>query len=176
MEEFDFSKLALGLYDFVFGELCDWYLELVKPRLYDGDPDAQATLLHVLRETLALAHPVIPFVTEEVWSLLPDTHGELLAASRAPGVDPALVDEEAELEVGRAIAAIRALRGWRESVDVRPGVEIPAVLQADGYETTAALVARMARLSWASNGAGGEAAASVSDPGRRRGRAPRRGR
>jgi valyl-tRNA synthetase len=82
-----------------------------------------------------------------------------------PDVDPALVDEEAEAQVGRAIEAIRALRGWRESVDVRPGVEIPAVLQADGYEATAALIARMARFAWASNGDGGEAAASVSIPG-----------
>jgi valyl-tRNA synthetase len=55
IEAFDFSKLASACYDFVFGELCDWYLELVKARLYDGDADAQATLLHVLRETLALA-------------------------------------------------------------------------------------------------------------------------
>ena len=165
VEEFDFSKLALGLYDFVFGELCDWYLELVKPRLYDGDPDAQATLLHVLRETLALAHPVIPFVTEEVWSLLPGSDEDLLAASRAPGVDRSLIDEEAELEVGRAITAIRALRGWRESVDVRPGVEIPAVLQAEGYGATAALVGRMARFTWAANGDGSGAAASVAIPG-----------
>ena len=166
VEEFDFSKLALGLYDFVFAELCDWYLELVKPRLYDGDADAQATLLHVLRETLALAHPVIPFVTEEVWSLLPGaSEDDLLAASAMPGVDGVLVDAEAEAQVGRAIEAIRALRGWRESVDVRPGVEIPAVLQAEGYEATAALVARMARFAWSSDGDGAAAAASVAIPG-----------
>ena len=80
---FDFSKLALGLYDFVFSELCDWYLELVKPRLYDGDADAQATRAARAAETLALAHPVIPFVTEELWSMLPGERG-LLAASRMP--------------------------------------------------------------------------------------------
>jgi valyl-tRNA synthetase len=162
--EFDFAKLALGLYDFVFAELCDWYLELVKPRLYDGDADAQATLLHVLRETLALAHPVIPFVTEEIWSLLPE-EDSLLAGSRMPGVDDALVDAEAEAQVGRAIEAIRALRGWRESVDVRPGVEVSAVLQADGYEATADLIGRMARFAWASNGSAGEPAATVPVPG-----------
>src|SRR3712207_2736878 len=78
--EFDFAKLALGLYDFVFGELCDWYLEFVKPRLYEGEEDAQATLLHVLRETLALAHPVIPFVTEEIWAMLGEA--DLLAGGR----------------------------------------------------------------------------------------------
>jgi valyl-tRNA synthetase len=127
IEAFDFSKLAFGLYDFVFGELCDWYLELVKARLYDGDADAQATLLHVLRETLALAHPVIPFVTEELWSEIDDT---MLAAGRTPDVDEALIDAAAEEQVQRAIDAIRALRGWRESLAVKPGLQVAGVLHA----------------------------------------------
>ncbi|HEV3053445.1 MAG TPA: class I tRNA ligase family protein, partial [Solirubrobacteraceae bacterium] len=63
IERYEFAHAALGLYEFVYGELCDWYLELVKPRLYAGDPTAAQTLLHVLTETLALAHPMIPFVT-----------------------------------------------------------------------------------------------------------------
>ena len=63
-----------GVYDFVYGELCDWYLELIKPRLYEEDNRAVGEFaLHVLAETLALAHPLIPFVTEEIW-----------ATSRAP--------------------------------------------------------------------------------------------
>ena len=66
-----------ALYDFVYGELCDWYLELVKPRLYAEDNDAAraSCALHVLGETLALAHPVIPFVTEEIWSHVPGAEG-----------------------------------------------------------------------------------------------------
>ena len=76
---FDFSKGALGLYDFVYGELCDWYLEFTKGR--DFDADLSATMLYVLRETLALAHPMIPFVTEELWSHVPGTEG-LLATAR----------------------------------------------------------------------------------------------
>ena len=69
-EDFEFHRAALGLYDFVYGDLCDWYLELIKPRLYaDDNAEVSAVALHVLRETLALAHPVIPFVTEEIWSL-----------------------------------------------------------------------------------------------------------
>ncbi|MDQ3739728.1 MAG: valine--tRNA ligase, partial [Actinomycetota bacterium] len=75
IEAYEFHHAALGLYDFVYGDLCDWYLELVKPRLYEGDEAAQATLLAVLEETLALAHPVIPFVTEELWSMLPGDRG-----------------------------------------------------------------------------------------------------
>jgi valyl-tRNA synthetase len=116
IDGFDFSKAALGLYDFIYGELCDWYLELVKPRLGEGaDPDDRAalgaTLLHVLRETIATAHPVIPFVTEELWRLLGWSEAEgLLATSRLPEADDALRDPEAEEQVGRAIEAIKALR------------------------------------------------------------------
>ena len=68
IESYDFSHAALALYDFVYGELCDWYLELVKPRLYEQRCRCRRTLLHVLTETLALAHPMIPFVTEEIYS------------------------------------------------------------------------------------------------------------
>jgi valyl-tRNA synthetase len=156
---FDFSKLALGLYDFVFGELCDWYLELVKPRLYDGDRDAQATVLHVLRETLALAHPVIPFVTEEIWALRWDG---LLAADRMPGVDRTLLDPEAAGQVEHAIEAIRTLRTWRESVGVAPRVVVRGALEGD-FGAVAPLVERMARFAW--DGAGEEPAASVVVPG-----------
>jgi valyl-tRNA synthetase len=162
---FDFSKLALGLYDFVFGELCDWYLELVKPRLYDGDEDAQATVLHVLRETLALAHPVIPFVTEEIWELRFGAGGsDLLAAQQMPGVDDALRDAAAETQVATAIEAIRVLRNWRESIDCKPKVIVRATLAGDAYGEAAPLIARMARFEWA--GANGEQpGATVPIPG-----------
>ena len=71
IEAYDFSHAALDLYDFFWSELCDWYLEIVKPRLYDGDEDASATLLWALEQVLALAHPMMPFVTEEIYSYLP---------------------------------------------------------------------------------------------------------
>ena len=62
-----------SFYGFFWSELCDWYLEIVKPRLYDGDDDAAApNLLYVLERVLALIHPVMPFVTEEIWGYLPD--------------------------------------------------------------------------------------------------------
>src|SRR5256714_8802300 len=86
IETFEFHHAALGLYDFVFSELCDRYIELVKPRL--DERDVQATLLLILRETLALAHPIIPFVTEEIWSHVPGAEG-LLAAARWPAADDA---------------------------------------------------------------------------------------
>ena len=156
IDGFDFAKAALGLYDFIYGELCDWYLELVKPRLADPASTGSqshredraalaATLLHVLHETIATAHPVIPFVTEELWELLGNEG--LLAAQRLPEPDDALHDTAAEIEMGRAIEAIKALRAWRDSVGVRPGAAVPVVLEAAGYDATSGQVAALARLT-----------------------------
>jgi valyl-tRNA synthetase len=170
IDGFDFAKAALGLYEFVFDELCDWYLEMVKSRLYGEDEaakaDTLATLLHVVRETLALAHPIIPFVTEELWSLLPAGvrgDAELLAGATFPVVDAALLDAEAEAAVTRAIGAVTAVRGWRDRVGVRPGAVLPARLPA-GYDDVAALVAALGRLDL-SGGDGAGAIAGVAVPG-----------
>ncbi len=175
IEDYDFSHAALGLYDFVYGELCDWYLELVKHRLTDFDPhtpeDAEtegrealaATLLYVLRQTVALAHPIIPFVTEELWGYL-DGSGEMLAASPYPLVEESLTDLQAEVELERVIEATVAVRGWRDSVGARAGATIPARLSAHGYEEVGALVERMARLSFQDE-AEAEPVASIPVPG-----------
>ncbi len=143
IDDFEFAKAALGLYDFVYGELCDWYLELVKGR--EMDADLSATLLHVLRETLALAHPVIPFVTEAVWDTVPDADG-LLAGSPFPRADPAFLDPVAEERIGAVIEAVRAVRAWRNEAGVPAGAVLPARLRAEGFGETAPLVARLARL------------------------------
>jgi valyl-tRNA synthetase len=145
--EFDFAKAALGLYDFVYGELCDWYLEFNKGREYDDD--LSATMLHVLRETLLLAHPVIPFVTEELWSHVPGAE-DLLAIQLASGPDDALRDPEAEARVGAVIAAVTALRSWRDETGVRPGETLPA--RVAGLDGDADLLARMARLDLEAEG------------------------
>ncbi|HEX6743727.1 MAG TPA: valine--tRNA ligase, partial [Solirubrobacteraceae bacterium] len=144
---FDFAKASLGLYDFVYGELCDWYLEFNKGREYDRD--LSATMLHVLRETLLLAHPVIPFVTEELWSHVPGAE-DLLATQRATGPDDSLRDPDAEARVGAIIAAVTALRSWRDDAGVKPGRVLPARL--DGLDGDAELVARMARLDLEADG------------------------
>ncbi len=161
IDAFNFSGAALGLYDFVYGELCDWYLELVKPRLRAGDPDLEATLLHVLVQTLALAHPAIPFVTEEIYSYVPGTEGLLAAGigERPTG----LLDDEAEASIRRVIEAVQALRGWRNSAGVKAGANVPARLTAPGYEETAEQVARLARLSLADGD--GDPVATVNVPG-----------
>jgi valyl-tRNA synthetase len=176
IDGFEFHTATLRLYDFVYGELCDWYLEMIKPRLYAGatspagsssrEPERVSRVhglaLHVLAETLALAHPVIPFVTEEIWSHMPGAEG-LLMAHRWPEPDEGLRDGEAEAEVGRAIAATQELRGWRDRVGAAAGTLVPARLEADGYSKTAMHVARLARVHWSSDG--GEPVATVGVPG-----------
>jgi valyl-tRNA synthetase len=161
IEAYDFAHAALSLYDFVYGELCDWYLELIKPRLRAGEPDLAATVLHVLTETLALAHPLIPFVTEEIWSYVPGAEG--LLAARVSERPVGSTDEEAEATVGRMIEAVQALRGWRESTDVKPSAELQARFAAEGYDGTVEHIARLGRLAWVQEPA--EAVASVAVPG-----------
>ncbi len=150
IESFDFSHAALVLYDFVFSELCDWYLELVKPRLRAGEPELMATLPYVLTETLVLAHPIIPFVTEEIYSHVPGGEG-LLAARHAGPATP--VDEAAEETMARVIEAVTALRAWRDAAGVKVGVRVPARLAAAGYEETAQHIAALGRLSLSEDGA-----------------------
>ena len=163
VDDFDFHVAALRVYDFVYGELCDWYLELLKPRLYEEDnADACQFALHVLGETLALAHPLIPFVTEEIWSHVPGADG-LLMARRYPEPDESLRDPAAEAQLARAIEAVQELRAWRDSVGAKPGRPIPARLDGEGYEATAGHVARLARLEWTDDG--GEPVATVGLPG-----------
>ena len=161
IESYDFAHAALGLYDFVYGELCDWYLELVKPRLWAGEPELQSTLLHVLTRTLAIAHPMIPFVTEEIYRYIPGASGLLAAGLPEPAAAP--VDEAAEASVERVIEAIQALRGWRDFAGVRAAATVPARLAAEGYEETGEHLARLARLAFTSDGA--EPVASVPVPG-----------
>jgi valyl-tRNA synthetase len=160
IEEFEFHHAALGLYDFVYSELCDRYIELVKPRL--DDPAVQAVLLQVLRETLAIAHPVMPFVTEEIWSYMPGAD-TLLAADDWPEAHDELIDEAAEEAVERQFAAVQAMRAWRDAVKVPPGPRLPARLEAEGYEELADGIALLARLEWSPNG--DEAVAMVPIPG-----------
>src|ERR1700733_967069 len=161
IESYDFAHAAFGLYDFVYGELCDWYLELVKPRLRAGESELIATLLYVLTETISLAHPIIPFVTEEIYRYVPGASG--LLAAGLPQAAPAPVDEAAEASVGRVIEAVQALRGWRDFAGVKAAATVPARLAAEGYEETAEHLARLARVSFTADG--GDPVATVPVPG-----------
>ena len=163
IERYDFSHAALALYEFIYGELCDWYLELVKPRLRSGEPGLAGTLLHVLTETVALAHPLIPFETEEIYSHIPGAEG-LLAARVVDRPGP--VDERSEQQIADVIGAVQALRTWRDTAGVKAGAIVPAKLVASGYQETADHVARLARLTLDDSRNGAETTvATVAIPG-----------
>jgi valyl-tRNA synthetase len=162
LDSYDFAHAALELYRFFWSELCDWYLEIVKPRLYEDDPEVAATLLWILEQTLALTHPMAPFVTEEIYTYLRAAAGaegpQMLVVHSFPEVDGALLDQAAEREVEASIELTRSVRRWRDLVGVAPGSVLPARVAAQDGEPPHELVARLARLSF--DGAEGEALAS----------------
>ncbi len=166
LDRFEFARAALGLYDFVYGELCDWYVELAKPRLRGDDQAAQrdlaATLLFAIDRTLRIAHPVIPFVTEELWSLLPGERG-LLASAAWPAADDAAIDEAAEGRIAELIDAVTAVRGWRERVGVKPSAILPARLREPLDDEREASLQSLARIDLAAGA--GEAVATVTSGG-----------
>jgi len=145
IEGYDFTRVAGALYEFVYGELCDWYIELVKPRL--AEPELHGTLRHVLRRTLMLAHPVMPFVTEELWrSVRAEGEGLLAGIVREPQGEGAL-DEDAERTLAWVIGATQAVRRWRDDFGVAQGARLAARLEAPPFAVEgAALLARMGRL------------------------------
>ncbi len=128
LDGFRFSAATLELYAAFWSELCDWYLELAKPRLYEEDnAEVSAVLLWALERTLRLLHPVMPFVTEEIWGLMPGERG-LLAVADWPEADPSRFDEPAEAEVeppdrGGHRAAALPRRGERQAK--RTGARAP---------------------------------------------------
>jgi valyl-tRNA synthetase len=155
LEAFDFSHAVQECYAFVYGDLCDWYLEIVKPRLYEGEEDASATLLYALERVLSLLHPTMPFVTEELWSFHPARDGHLVVHA-FPTADPALFDDEAEAEVAEEIALTRSLRAWRDLAGVPAKAVLPAVI--DGMAPSE-FVGRLSRFAF--DGVGSDPVASV---------------
>ncbi len=151
VDAYEFSHAALDLYSFFWSEFCDWYLEMVKPRLYEGSEAAAATTLHVLQETLALFHPLMPFVTEEIYGFTPGGEG-LLAVRPFPVADEELVDEVAERETEAVKGATQSLRRYREDLGVPAGERVPARIVADDerwralYERALPTIARLSRF------------------------------
>jgi valyl-tRNA synthetase len=165
-DSFRFSAATLELYGVFWSELCDWYLELVKPRLYEEDNDAvSGVLLWALERTLRLLHPVMPFATEEIWSLMPGDRG-LLATAQWPAADESRVDEASEVQIERLIAAITALRRYRDDVGAKASVPVRGRLAADGYDGLADQLARLARFELVEDASGnGDVLATIPIPG-----------
>jgi valyl-tRNA synthetase len=156
IDEYRFSAAALELYDAFWTDVCDWYLELVKPRLYDGDPEAAAVLLQVLTRCLTLLHPFMPHVTEEIWSFMPGERG-LLAVEAWPEIDESLFDEDAEAEMERVRETVVSIRRLRDLAGVKPALRLPATTDLDA--AAAEHIANLARLELSQNG--GEPLATV---------------
>ena len=133
MENYDFGVAAAKLYDFVWDDYCDWYIEMVKPRLYNHDdetrPAALWTLSEVLIRALKLMHPYIPFISEEIFTSLSDE--ETIMLSHWPTYDDALHFPAEEEEIGLVQAAIRAMRNVRAQMNVAPSRKSKVVVVSD---------------------------------------------
>ena len=136
MEDWQFGEAGRQIYDFVWGEYCDWFLEIAKIRLYGEDEEDKNTtrqvLVHVLDRAMRLLHPFMPFVTEEIWQHLPH-EGEALIVAPWPEAGP--MDEEAEAQMALIMEIVRAIRNARAEYKVEPGRRIEAVIAAgEEYE------------------------------------------
>jgi valyl-tRNA synthetase len=148
LEEYDFAHAAQEAYAFFWSELCDWYLEIVKPRLYEGEAEVSAVLLRVLERILGLLHPIMPFVTEEIWSYHPARRGHL-AIHPFPEVEGSLLDPGAEEEVRAGIELTRRLRAWRDLVEAPAATVLAA--RVEGLEPQE-FVGRLARIEFGEDG------------------------
>jgi len=135
IDGYKFNEASHTAYQFVWHEFCDWYLELIKPVLYqDQDPQRKAltqrNLLHVLSATLRLLHPFMPFITEEVWQNLPQNgkSGSIMVAEY-PRPDERFDDDQVADEMGRVIEIITGLRNIRGEMNIPPGEHIVALLR-----------------------------------------------
>ena len=134
LEKFELGVAAGKIYDFIWDNYCDWYIELTKPRLNGDDPAAkeaaQRVLLHVLHGILRLLHPFMPFITEEIYQALPHT-GEALIVEAYPVYDPALAfpGEAADFEL--VMEAIRAVRARRAEMNVPPSRKSHLIIATD---------------------------------------------
>ena len=159
IEGFKFQDSMAAAYAFAWNEFCDWYLEAVKERLRAGDAVAQGIALSCLDHVLRLLHPIMPFVTEELWSLLPGGRDYLM---RAAWPDVQSADPEAEETFGQVMAIVEEIRAHRQAAGAPPrGGKLFLDSHTDGIVAT--LVARLASVEL-SNESGGFSLGTV--PGR----------
>src|SRR5438067_324738 len=143
LEAYRFDEAAHRLYHFVWGTFCDWYLEFTKPILQGEDPDGrretQATTAWVLGQIVHLLHPVMPFITEELWPQIGGEKRGMLMVSNWPDLPPDLHDPHAAAEMEWVVAAISAIRAIRTEVNVPAGARVPLLVK----DADAAALARL---------------------------------
>ena len=151
---YQFGEAGRQIHEFLWGEFCDWYVEMAKVPLYGHDRDTaqrtQFVLVYVLERTLRLLHPFMPFVTEEIWQHLPHD-GEALIIAPWPEADT--LDKVAEEEIASIMEMVRAIRNARAEYDVEPSRFIAAIFVAGKKRglvaCEAAILARLARVDGA---------------------------
>ena len=166
-EEYRLDNVATALYDFVWNEFCDWYLEIAKVQIQNGDAARQRatrrTLVRVLEAVLRLAHPIIPFVTESLWQAVAPVAGKWpvtaadssgragasIAVAPYPQAQQANIDEAAEAEVARLKALVDACRNLRGEMNISPAQRVPLYALGDSafIEAHAAALQALAKLS-----------------------------
>ena len=162
LDRFELGVAVSKLYDFIWDDLCDWYIELVKPRLFDKGSedarDAQYVLTYVLSNTMKLLHPFMPFITEEIWQHLPH-EGESIVIERFPEYDPALSFPEAEHDMQLVMDAIGAVRNRRAEMNVPPSKKARILVVSDRaalYKDSEAFFMKLAGASEVDIAAGRE--------------------
>ena len=155
-EAYRFNDIATSLYQFTWGTYCDWYLELIKPVLFGEDEAAKAetraTAAWALDQTLKLAHPVIPFITEELWQSISDQRERRLIATEWPVYDQSLINAEVNAEIDWIVRLISQIRTVRSEMNVPPSAKMPLFLKDPGelaakhLITHKELVERVARV------------------------------
>ncbi|HHY83176.1 MAG TPA: valine--tRNA ligase [Clostridiales bacterium] len=139
LNKYELGLAAQKIYDFIWDEFCDWYIEMVKPRLYGTDDAERGTALYVLTYVLSnalkLLHPFAPFITEELWQHLPH-EGESIMISSWPEVNAAELDDAAEAEMAAIMDAIRAVRNIRAEMDVPPSRKAKLILVSEPENTS----------------------------------------
>src|SRR5262245_10726797 len=142
---FDFAASAKALYSLTFDDFCDWYAEAIKPRLYEGDPDVVATALAALERLLALLHPVVPHVTEEIWTELPAREARLIV-SPWPEPNERFASEAGALERVRDAAEIARRSGVLVDLSDDERRIFDAVVKPDQLPTNGSREGEIARL------------------------------
>ncbi len=137
IEAYGLGEAAKGLYEFIWGDFCDWYIELVKTRLWQETPSrdvARQTLAYILDGTLKLLHPFMPHITEEIWQTLSQSEGQFIALQDYPNVDNALINPDLETSFNLLFETIRTLRNMRAEADIKPGVKVSVILQSESEQ------------------------------------------
>jgi valyl-tRNA synthetase len=138
LDSYKFNEAASAIYHFLWHEFCDWYVELIKPVLYQGkDPErkwaAQHTVIRVFDISLRLLHPFMPFITEEIWQMLPGNEGSIMV-SEFPQVRQAEVQPEVETEMETVRGVIGAIRNLRSELNVPPSKTAEVILYSEKGE------------------------------------------